>query len=62
MELDFSDKIIAGRPGRKSGAQTPSKPEERKKGSSKNEPGQAGTTPEQKKKTKKNLEKKTIKN
>lgn len=32
----------ASRPGPKSGAQTPSKPSERKKGSSKNEPGSAG--------------------
>ena len=33
MELDFTDEIKAGRPGPKSSAQTPSKPEERKKGS-----------------------------
>jgi hypothetical protein len=58
MELDFSEKIIAGRPGPKSGAQTPSKPEERKKGSSKNEPGSAGTSPDSKEKSKKILEKK----
>ena len=32
----------AKRPGRKSGAQTPAKPSERKKGSSKNKPGSAG--------------------
>ena len=33
---------LAARPGRKSGAQTPAKPSERKKGSSKNKPGSAG--------------------
>ena len=58
MELDFSEQIIAGRPGPKSGAQTPSKPEERKKGSSKNEPGSAGTSPDSKEKSKKILERK----
>ena len=58
MELDFSEELSAGRPGPKSGAQTPSKPEERKKGSSKNEPGSAGTSPESKEKSKKSLEKK----
>ena len=55
MELDFSRKIkeiFAGRPGPKSGAQTPSKPEERKKGSSKNPPGSAGTSPDSPKKSK----------
>ena len=41
MELDFSAKIIAGRPGPKSAAQTPAEPDERKKGSSVNEPGSA---------------------
>jgi hypothetical protein len=41
MELDFSQQIQAGRPGPKSAAQTPAKPEERKKGSSVNEPGSA---------------------
>ena len=41
MELDFSEELQAGRPGPKSGAQTPAKPEERKKGSSVNEPGSA---------------------
>lgn len=41
MELDFSDELKASRPGPKSGAQTPAKPEERKKGSSVNEPGSA---------------------
>ena len=58
MELDFSEQIVAGRPGPKSGAQTPSKPEERKKGSSKNEPGSAGTSPDSKEKSKKILERK----
>ena len=58
MELDFSEQIIAGRPGPKSGAQTPSKPEERKKGSSKNEPGSAGTSPDSKEKSKKILKRK----
>jgi len=41
MELDFSEKLQAGRPGPKSAAQTPAEPEERKKGSSVNEPGSA---------------------
>lgn len=41
MELDFSEKIEAKRPGPKSGAQTPADPHERKKGSSVNEPGSA---------------------
>tara|TARA_R110002012_G_scaffold32739_1_gene96300 strand:- start:298 stop:1278 length:981 start_codon:yes stop_codon:yes gene_type:complete len=49
MEYDFSDKAkdflesqSAKRAGRKSGAQTPAKPSERKKGSSKNPKGSAG--------------------
>lgn len=37
------ESIEAARPGRKSGAQTPSKPSERRRGSSKNKPGSAGT-------------------
>jgi hypothetical protein len=41
MELDFSEELKAGRPGPKSAAQTPAKPEERKEGSSVNEPGSA---------------------
>ena len=48
MEYDFSDKAkkflesqAAKRPGRKSGAQTPAKPSERKKGSKKNPKGKA---------------------
>jgi hypothetical protein len=60
MELDFSEQIEkaqAGRPGPKSGAQTPSKPEERKKGSSKNPPGSAGTSPDSAEKSKKILKK-----
>jgi hypothetical protein len=55
MELDFTDKILAGRPGPKSSAQTPSKPEERKKGSTKNKPGSAGTSPDSKEKAEKIL-------
>ena len=40
----FEDIEVSGakRPGRKSAAQTPAKPSERKKGSSKNKPGSAG--------------------
>lgn len=41
MEIDFSEELKAGRPGPKSAAQTPAKPEERKEGSSVNEPGSA---------------------
>jgi hypothetical protein len=55
MELDFTDEIKAGRPGPKSSAQTPSKPEERKKGSTKNKPGSAGTSPDSKEKAEKIL-------
>ena len=55
MELDFTKEIKAGRPGPKSSAQTPSKPEERKKGSSKNKPGSAGTSPDSKEKAEKIL-------
>lgn len=55
MELDFTDEIKAGRPGPKSSAQTPSKPEERKKGSVKNKPGSAGTSPDSKEKAEKIL-------
>lgn len=36
------DESVAKRPGPKSGAQTPAKPSEKKKGSSKNKPGSAG--------------------
>ena len=55
MELDFTNEIKAGRPGPKSSAQTPSKPEERKKGSTKNKPGSAGTSPDSKEKAEKIL-------
>ncbi len=41
MELDFSEELQADRAGPKSAAQTPAKPEERKEGSSVNEPGSA---------------------
>ena len=54
MELDFSDKIKeyfsnnseAARSGPKSGAQTPAKPSERKKGSSKNAKDSASSSEE----------------
>ena len=58
MELDFTDKILAARPGPKSSAQTPAKPEEKKKGSKVNEPGSAGTKPDAKEVAEKNLQKK----
>ena len=41
-EVIHLEDILAARPGPKSGAQTPSKPSEKKKGSSKNKPGSAG--------------------
>ena len=40
--MDLEDVLAAKRPGPKSGAQTPAKPSERRKGSSKNKPGSAG--------------------
>lgn len=40
--MNLEEIITAARPGRKSGAQTPAKPSERRKGSSKNKPGSAG--------------------
>ena len=43
LEFKNMKKSDAGRPGPKSGAQTPAKPEERKKGSDVNKPGSAGT-------------------
>jgi hypothetical protein len=48
MSIDNPDNfgfepIEAARPGPKSGAQTPAKPSEKRKGSSKNKPGSAGT-------------------
>jgi len=42
MEFWKEESDAAKRPGRKSGAQTPAKPSERRKGSSKNKPGSAG--------------------
>ena len=41
-DLEIEESEAAKRPGRKSGAQTPAKPSERKKGSSKNKKGSAG--------------------
>lgn len=48
----------SARSGPKSSAQTPAKPEERKKGSKVNPPGSAGTKPDAKEKAEKNLQKK----
>ena len=56
--VDFSELIAKRRQGPKSSAQTPSKPDERKKGSSVNKPGSAGTTPDAKEKAKEALNKK----
>ena len=42
LDIFNEESEAAKRPGRKSGAQTPAKPSERKKGSSKNKPGSAG--------------------
>ena len=56
--VDFSELIAKKRQGPKSSAQTPSKPDERKKGSSVNKPGSAGTTPDAKKRAKEALNKK----
>ena len=56
--VDFSELIAKIRQGPKSSAQTPSKPDERKKGSSVNKPGSAGTTPDAKEKAKEALNKK----
>lgn len=42
IQNGFLEELEAARPGPKSGAQTPAKPSERKKGSSKNKPGSAG--------------------
>lgn len=56
--LDFSKAIAKKRQGPKSSAQTPAKPDERKKGSNRNEPGSAGTSPDAKEKAEKNLKKK----
>ena len=56
--VDLSQLIAKKRQGPKSSAQTPSKPDERKKGSSVNKPGSAGTTPDAKEKAKEALNKK----
>jgi len=56
--VDLSSLIAKKRQGPKSSAQTPSKPEEKKKGSKINEPGSAGTTPEAKEKAEEILKKK----
>ena len=56
--VDFSEIIAKKRQGPKSSAQTPAKPDERKKGSSVNEPGSAGTTPDAKERAKEVLKKK----
>ena len=59
LVLDFSQEIAAKkRQGPKSSAQTPAKPEEKKKGSNINEPGSAGTTPEAKERAKEVLKRK----
>ena len=42
LDIFNEESAAAKRPGRKYGAQTPAKPSERKKGSSKNKPGSAG--------------------
>lgn len=59
--LDFSELIAKKRQGPKSLAQTPAKPDERKKGSSVNKPGSAGTSPDAKEKAKEALNKKNEK-
>ena len=56
--VDFSELIAKKRQGPKSSAQTPAKPDERKKGSSVNKPGSAGTSPNAKEKAKEALNKK----
>ena len=56
--VDLSELIAKKRQGPKSSAQTPAKPDERKKGSSINEPGSAGTTPEAKERAKEALKRK----
>lgn len=58
MEFKKMKKSDAGRPGPKSGAQTPAKPDERKKGSKANPPGSAGTKPDSKEKAEKVLKRK----
>lgn len=59
--LDFSELIAKKRQGPKSSAQTPAKPDERKKGSSVNKPGSAGTSSDAKEKAKEALNKKNEK-
>ena len=59
--VDFSELIAKKRQGPKSSAQTPAKPDERKKGSSVNKPGSAGTSPDAKEKAKEALNKKNEK-
>lgn len=59
--VDLSELIAKKRQGPKSSAQTPSKPEERKKGSKTNEPGSAGTTPDAKQRAKEVLNRKDSK-
>ena len=56
--VDLSELIAKKRQGPKSSAQTPAKPDERKKGSSLNEPGSAGTTPDAKERAKEVLKRK----
>ena len=56
--IDLSELIAKKRQGPKSSAQTPSKPEEKKKGSKINEPGSAGTTPDAKQRAKEVLKRK----
>ena len=56
--VDLSELIAKKRQGPKSSAQTPSKPEEKKKGSKTNEPGSAGTTPDAKERAKEVLKRK----
>ena len=56
--IDLSYLIAKKRQGPKSSAQTPAKPEEKKKGSKINPPGSAGTTPDAKEKAKEVLKRK----
>jgi len=56
--VDFSKAIAQKRQGPKSSAQTPAKPDEKKKGSKINKPGSAGTTPDAKDKAEKVLKRK----
>lgn len=56
--IDLSHLIAKKRQGPKSSAQTPAKQEEKKKGSSVNEPGSAGTTPDAKERAKEVLKRK----